>query len=130
MAKYVLIDDVDQSFPWKMAAPLNVIPMDQIFAAVNGDIAVQRIIVLVPLARIIVPMIKNYPKILLEKSEKIVVVDQNSHCQMAHLANVIPNLRIFVAPNGAIVAAMTSTATVQPVLTTNCHPSTCEHSIR
>jgi len=66
----------------------------------------------------------------LEKSEKIVVVDQNSHCQMAHLVNVIPNLQIFVAPNGAIVAAMTSTATVQPVLTTNCHQSTCEQYLR
>ena len=59
MAKYVLIDDVDQSFPWKMAAPLNVIPMGQIFAAVNGDFAVQLITVLVPPAKITDPMIKN-----------------------------------------------------------------------
>jgi len=59
MAKYELIVGVDQSSPWKMAAPLNVIPMGQIFAAVNGDFAVQLITVLVPPAKITDPMIKN-----------------------------------------------------------------------
>lgn len=107
-----------------MVPPRSATPQGRIIVApIGATAALMLIIVHVLLAWITVIMSRN-PRILWAKSEKIAVVELNSHCQMVLLVNVIPNLPTFVAPSGAIAGAMMNIVIVQPVLTTNCHLST------